>query len=371
MRVLVLDVETPWVTSLFKATEPGIQVDFLGILNIRERRFKPQFSLAGMFRKKTLDTWHSERYFWTLTRFPTISRAWIRLYLRFVFGKTRVHDAVVFTNPFGAELLDIFKNCICVYDAHDVFEYYPHLQKWPIRQLEQRLLDNCDVVAVVASRLTADFRLRRTAPVIHLPMAASKEWLGAAKVERPHDLPSGAQIVGCTGQINCTYDWDMIKAVTRMRRDFMFVFVGPVVEGDERRREEINEVFSLPNVRWLGPKPHQQLRSYINSFDVCFCPLVRNDHNDRRSPLRLFDYMTTSKPIATTDIAEAYQHKDHIVIVKNAVEMSDFLIRVQSSDYVVNWPARLEYMKHHTWEARASVLVGQIREAMKNAGKKS
>ncbi|MCY2974579.1 MAG: hypothetical protein NTW52_07915 [Planctomycetota bacterium] len=361
-----MDVETPWVLSLFRATRPNVHVDFLGVLNIREKHFKPKFTYCGMFRIKSFSDSHTEQYVWTFSRLRFFTRVWLSVYLCFRFGVFNVHDAVVFTNPFSAHFSKCFRKSIRIYDAHDVFEFYSHLSRFNVRELEEKLLNECDIVAAVARRLASEFEMRRKRPVLYLPMAASTAWLNQQPKNRPADLPTGLPIVGCTGQINATYDWALIEMITQLRADHNFVFVGPNVEGDECVKAVIANVFARPNVFWLGPKPHDCLKDYVDNFDVCFCPLKPSEHSDCRSPLRLFDFLTTQKPIISTNIVEAHEHTPHVFIANNALEMSKFLQQVANGEYFIDTTARRQYIAQNTWEFRANTLINQIEIIRKN-----
>src|SRR5207253_3195701 len=88
-----------------------------------------------------------------------------------------------------------------------------------------------------------------------------------------------------------------------------------------------------PNVHHLGVKPHSELPSYLMHFDVCFNPLIVNDHNDRRSPLRLFDYLATDRPILSTAIREAYEHAPFIEIGDSLDSCIRLLQKMLAPDY--------------------------------------
>ena len=53
----------------------------------------------------------------------------------------------------------------------------------------------------------------------------------AAKVPTAN-LPGDRPIVGCVGQINNTFDWGFIAELVVRASDFVFVFIGPLIEDD-------------------------------------------------------------------------------------------------------------------------------------------
>ena len=196
-------------------------------------------------------------------------------------------------------------------------------------------MDRCGAVFAVAVALAEDFRRETTTPVYHLPMAVSSSFLRNAEAA-PADVQSIRRpIVGCTGQINRSYDWDLIEEI----------------------RQRIDRVFGRPNVHWLGPRPHGLLPDYLNAFDVGLNPLLMSHHADRRSPLRLFDYMSTAKPIISTAIREAFEHQEHLLIASSAEECVDLLREVLAGRIAVDAEARRLYIQGQTWERRAEHLL--------------
>ena len=167
-------------------------------------------------------------------------------------------------------------------------------------------------------------------------------------------------IVGCIGQINRSYDWDLIAGLADALPDVSFVFVGPVFQEPVELAKRVDAALAKKNVRHLGPKPHDELPDYLQHFDVCFNPLAVNSHNDRRSPLRLFDYLATEKPILSTAIREAHEHVPFIEIGRDLDECVRVLRRMTAADYTVDLAARREYIRQNTWHARAQQLLRLI-----------
>lgn len=82
-----------------------------------------------------------------------------------------------------------------------------------------------------------------------------------------------------------------------------------------------------------------------------------NPANDRRSPLRIYDYLATDKPILSTAIAEAYCHLPHLSICRSAVEMAAAIEQVCSGKYEMDWEARRCHIQANTWQRRAAQLL--------------
>ena len=143
-------------------------------------------------------------------------------------------------------------------------------------------------------------------------------------------------IVGCTGQINSTYDWPLIAEVVDRFSETLFAFVGPVFDEGPAAKSVIDAVFARPNVRWLGPQPHARLPEFLSRFTVCWNPLRVDWHSERRDPLRLYDYLATDRPALSADLGSARAHLPHLEVYSDVEDCVGRLRRMISPDYFVD-----------------------------------
>jgi glycosyltransferase involved in cell wall biosynthesis len=224
------------------------------------------------------------------------------------------------------------------------------------------MLDGCQMTFAVSRQLQEDLAARTSRPVEYLPNAVSADFISAsqASCEAPADLRRGKPIVGCTGTINDAYDWDMIGPAARALPDVDFVFLGSLEQNRDRWSREFTEGMALPNVRWLGCKPFDQLPRYLAHFDVCLSPLRMNDMGHRRSPLRLYDYLATDKPIVSTAVREAVEMGRFVSVAHNVEEC---IAQIRSALATPNVPeARRRYIADNTWDKRAESFLSAVDE---------
>ena len=357
-RLIVVDGNAPWVRSLFLAMPPEISVRFLRI------------GQPNVFRKLSDQSWPTARRWqpcgqgaserWIIIpgwgKAPSLS-SWLTK--RAV--KTAIEDpaatAVIFTLPFYAPIAETSRCRSRVYYAHDPFEFYDW-DKQRTRELESRMLDACDVTFAISRALRDDLTARTNRPVLNSPNAVSSSFVAAMRnmeTDIPGDLAGISRpIIGCTGQINETYDWPMLAELANLMPDVSFVFIGPILAETPEQRSSIDAVLKgRPNVHWLGPKPHADLPVYLRAFDVCLNPLAPGAHADRRSPLRLYDFLATGKPVVSTAIAEADSHEGQVWIGKDAAELEQIIRSSLSGQRRVDAKQRREYLQRNTWEFRA------------------
>ncbi len=313
----------------------------------------------------------SEGWTDTWTSIPGWNRAYdlsswlVTLQIRRKIRELGRPDAILFTLPWYAKVSASLHETTNVYYAHDTFRHYG----WDNRKvipLEKHLLDKCRIGFAVAKNVVADLEEMTATPIKYFPMAtkwqfgqASTE--GEAAAEKDFALIP-RPIVGCVGQINkAAYDWDLIELLSKSFPNASFVFIGPKFkEPPGSESSHLARVFSLPNVVWIGPKPHAHLPAYLKRFDVCFNPLGISDHNHRRSPLRLFDYLTTDRPIVSTAIAEAFNHLPLIKIAGSNREFCQLLEEALKTRFAADLEQREKYINSNTWHMRAEELCSLV-----------
>jgi glycosyltransferase involved in cell wall biosynthesis len=359
-KLLVLDANAPWLRWLLhdvarkgvlvRALRPYPAHLFATSKDLRQNLLRWQFTGDLYAEKRTVVMgWQ---------RLPRISTAMALQSCRSAIKEMGGVDAVMYTLPQYAGVAEQLKSPLKIYYAYDAYFAYGWEASIVARN-EPALLKSCDMSFGVSELLSEDFRKITNKPVYALRMAAAESFV--QEVRQPIPIPDDVKniprpIVGCTGQINHTYDWELIESLSKALPQMSFVFAGPVFNEPEHRAR-IEGVLKLPNVHGLGRKPHEQLPRYLKSFDVCLNPLTVMPFNDRRSPLRLYDYLSTDKPILSTAVSEAFTHLPLIEIFKTPEEAVALLQKVTSPDHRVDMEARTNYLQHNTWDARADQLL--------------
>ena len=368
--LFVVDTEAPWIRSFLHAMPLDVKIHGFRVRNA----FQFPGCLRGLVQKVGRSEKVSASWDDTWVSIPGWNKAfdlssW--LVTRQV-KKTMQHvgkpDAILFTLPWYAQVAGNFSGLAKAYYAHDTFRFYDW-DRNKVIDLEGRLLRHCNVGFGVAKQVVNDLKEMASTPVHYLPMATA--WVpgetsseGEAAAEKHLETVPEPR-VGCIGQINSSaYDWDLIEYLSASLPHAHFVFIGPKFkENSVLAANRIDSVFDRPNVHWLGSKPHPHLPAYLKRFDVCFNPLGVTEHNNRRSPLRLFDYLTTDRPIVSTAIAEAFNHVPLISIAKDKEEFRRLLGEALKLKVTPDLEHRRKYIAANAWQARAAEFCTRVADA--------
>jgi glycosyltransferase involved in cell wall biosynthesis len=276
-------------------------------------------------------------------------------------------------NPHSESLVGKLGEKLAIYECVDELSAAKGLVRSEVvQELERRLLRKVDVVIVTHENL---YRSKKSlARDIHLiPNGAEVEHfrkvslLDTPVAEEMRKIPR--PIVGFLGTIQYWIDMDLLRFLAIARPDWSFALIGPI-----GRLAQIDKIQHLPNVYLLGRKPYDDLPSYLKAFDVCLNPYVLDETAANCSPLKLYEYLATGKPVVSVDMPEARKFEGFVRIGRTYSNILDHL------DQVINGEAhpedlagcRIQAVDGQSWDDRFYQLegiVGKCLEACKHPGR--
>jgi beta-glucosidase/6-phospho-beta-glucosidase/beta-galactosidase len=166
-------------------------------------------------------------------------------------------------------------------------------------------------------------------------------------------------IIGWFGVVDERVDYAMVGEMARMRPQWSFAMVGPVVKVDP------NLLPHAPNLFWLGGRDYQQLPNYCRAFDVNMMCFAINKATEFINPTKGLEYMATGKPIVGTHVRDVVkQWSDIVRLAKGAeefVRQIEDALRAGPDDERVQ--RGLELAKKSSWEETVATMQRLIKEA--------
>ncbi|MDM7923044.1 MAG: glycosyltransferase, partial [Pyrinomonadaceae bacterium] len=139
----------------------------------------------------------------------------------------------------------------------------------------------------------------------------------AAEMPEQADLPRLR--IGYAGVIDERIDLDLVSDTARMRPEWSFIMLGPVVKIDEA---------SLPkagNIHYLGMKDYSELPKYFAGWDVGMMPFALNEATEFISPTKTPEYLAAGLPVVSTPIADVVRPYGEMGLVQIAGSAEDFV----------------------------------------------
>jgi glycosyltransferase involved in cell wall biosynthesis len=144
-----------------------------------------------------------------------------------------------------------------------------------------------------------------------------------------------------------------------MRPEYDIVLAGPV----EIPRERFEKIL-LPNVRYEGVIPYEKMPGYLQGLDICLIPHHDTPFSRSMSPLKLFQYLASGRPIVTTKVAGVDRWAGLISIADGH---EDFLRKIDETlreDTVEKSGKRIEAARRETWDRRVKEMFDAVAGAV-------
>ena len=170
-------------------------------------------------------------------------------------------------------------------------------------------------------------------------------------------------VIGFHGWIQYWIDFDLIAYAAKKHPDWSFVFVGPI-----EPLARVDKVRKLSNVYFLGKMPYENIPELIAGFDVCINPFILDKLSDTVSPIKLYEYLASGKPVVSVDMPAAREFSDLIPLVRTCEEfvaaLEDQIAQNTNGIIKHDVRARQAAMKDHSWDARFKQVEDVVSDAM-------
>jgi len=256
-------------------------------------------------------------------------------------------------NPFSESFIGKLGERFAVYECVDELSAAKGLvRKEVIQELEKRLIQKVLLMIVTHENL---YRSKHSMAknICLIPNGADVEHFRKASL---CDTPVAVEmqaipkpIIGFLGTIQYWIDFDLLRFLALARPQWSFVVIGP-----KGRLAQVEKIESLPNVHMLGRKRYDDLPSYLKGFTVCLNPYVVNETARNCSPLKLYEYLATGKPVVSVDMPEARKFDGSVWIGRDYGEILHLLEQAinpetENQELV---SSRIRVVQQHSWDCR-------------------
>jgi beta-glucosidase/6-phospho-beta-glucosidase/beta-galactosidase len=166
-------------------------------------------------------------------------------------------------------------------------------------------------------------------------------------------------VLGWFGVVDERVDYNMVGEMARMRPNWSFAMVGPVVKVDP------NLLPHFPNLYWLGQRDYSVLPNYCRAFDICMMPFAINAATEYINPTKALEYFATGRPVISTPVKDVLrQYSELIDIVKTPeqfVDTADKLFRDPPKDRIQRG---IDMARQCSWENTVQQMQNLIKEAI-------
>ncbi len=284
-----------------------------------------------------------------------------------LFAIHNIRDFVAwYYTPMALAFTEHLKPLVTVYDCMDELSAFKGADP-QLREYELTLFHRADLVLTGGQSLYESKRHQHHA-VFAFPSSIDRDHFAQARtiVAEPDDqkdLPHPR--LGFFGVIDERFDIALLDGMAKLRPNWQFVMIGPIVK--------INPDI-LPryaNVHYLGGKNYKELPTYLSGWDVALLLFARNEATRFISPTKTPEYLAAGKPVVSTSIQDVIRPYESEGLVSIADTPDEFIEAVEAifanQDETASWLSRVDrFLAGMSWDetwSRMSVLIEEkIRE---------
>lgn len=249
-----------------------------------------------------------------------------------------------------------------IYDITDDWTKMPSIvgtEKTRLMVEDKRLCEAADLV-VVCSKALENSRAALSRRIERVPNGVdAAHYRGAsAEVSASKDSQLGRPVFGYLGTLHADrLDISLVLALASRCPEARVVLCGP----DYLRPQEKLRLQERENVELKAQVAYRDVPKVLAGFDVCIVPHHCNAFTNSLNPIKLWEYLASGKPIASTPVAGFSDYPDLICLGRGSDGFA-LACRRALQDKDVLSKRRIREAEAHSWQARVDQLTEIFRQ---------
>ena len=257
---------------------------------------------------------------------------------------------------FPPNAVDFIGHCdesLVVYYCVDEFTAFSYLDPVFIRQKENELLRQANLVFVVSEHLLTAKSLLN--PNTHLISHGVNQTLFGQALVESFPIASELQlfphpIIGCLGNIYDYFDQEFVVECARLRPQWSFVIVGTIMS-------DVGVLRTQSNIHLIGVVPYERLPEFCKGLLTGFVAYKPNHPFSLNcNPLKIREYLAAGLPVVSLDIPAARILSDFVQIVHTPGEFIAVIEKHLMTETLKHKLTRSQAMQSESWTARVDTI---------------
>ena len=348
-RVLYVNKPLNRKTWHSKAKDEGVQLHYDIIKHKKNKIEKIQKNMWQLFPESIIESINWLPSTFAFKKINYINNSRLSKNIRAALKELNFNDIILFNDNDiynGYYLKELLKPSLYIYYCRDYMRGYDYWRKH-CTVLEPELIKKSDAV-VTNSEYYAAYCGMHNHSSYYIGQGCNLNLFdGNKNYETPADIKKIAYpIIGYTGTLDADrLDEKIIAAIAETHTRFNIVLVGP-----EYKNFENTILRNYDNVHFLGRKPLQELPAYINAFDVCINPQVKNEITKGNYPLKIDEYLAMGKPVVATRTEAMRMFEPYTYLSDSPLEFVSLTQKALSENNDELAQSRKAFASTHTWE---------------------
>jgi hypothetical protein len=213
------------------------------------------------------------------------------------------------------------------------------------RDQYQRLAEISDVV-LTSSQINYEVFSAQSKVCAFFENAVDKRFIFEPS-ELPCRLNGSRPRLVYVGFISERTDLNLLEYIAKERLGYDLIIAGPFDKGSS-----IDAILKYNNVYYLGEVPYDEVPQLIQTMDVCLIPHLVTPYSKSMSPLKLYQYLGSGRPVVSTKVAGVEKFSGLVSIAEDHDAFLKAIDQNLLEDNVTLRRKRIEIAKSETWEKR-------------------
>lgn len=276
----------------------------------------------------------------------------LRKHIGFKARKLKLNCPILWISvPTAADVVGHLHEHKVIYYCGDDFSGLAGVDNDTVAIHEQQLIQTSDLIIAASDNLRDKLTtIAHRAPCHTLTHGVDFE-LFNKPTERASDLPGYFKpIAGFYGSLSTWLDIDLLAKVIQQLPHWNFVFIG-------KQEADMSQIIAFDNTYFLGPKPHEQLPSYVQHWQASMLPFRDNTQIRACNPLKLSEYMAAGTPIVATNFPALQAHRQFLQVAQTAEAFVEALEMSLHVTQLTHFRAALNNrVINTTWSTKAKMV---------------
>jgi glycosyltransferase involved in cell wall biosynthesis len=253
--------------------------------------------------------------------------------------------------PTSSEYVGRLGEELIVYYCTDEWSSFSFVDGKKIAEMVKSLATRADVVFATSRPLVE--KLRAFNPEVQLASHGVPYGMFARALEDSTAVPSELAALprprlGFYGLIEEWLDQELIAFLAARHPEWSIVLIGKTCV-------DTSLLERLPNVHFLGRKPHSELPAYCKGMDVALIPHKVNELTRHMNPIKLREYLSAGLQVVATDLPEL-KHFPYCIVANNYDGFEAGVKTALENDSPHSRRLRSQTMRDQTWERKVMEL---------------
>ena len=283
---------------------------------------------------------------WLYDAVNSFNSTFIEKEIRKAMQLTGFHSPVVINafNPFfGVHLAGRLNERKLIYYCYDEIGAATWAKQHGER-LEKQYMEMVDTVVVTSQGLLE--KKSKLHPNCHL-IKNGVDYDLFSKHLKGETEPHTTKTIGYLGSIDERVDYRLLEKLIVATPQYQYIFVGRVTKKIYEDRLKF-----YPNVKLMGSQPPAELPNWVQKFDVCLIPFVKDELTAGIYPLKINEYLAAGKPVVTTRFSDLSDFEDIVDIADTTEAFINMVINASTEKNQAE--QRKAFASKNSWRARAN-----------------